>query len=237
MQYFETRPSPDLAPFVEYMWELHGGGNTFSQPIFPDGRIEIVVHLGDRPVMSDASAPQPDVMVAGQMTSALRLGPVSRLHAVGIRFTPAGACAWLSAPAHELTDRVLGLDDVGRDLTARIRDTVHLGATSLGGIARIENILRATIRTRPPVSRCVDHAVQLTLRRSGRVTVDALARACDISARQLERQYLDVVGLRPKAFARTRRFQRALRELQRGVPAAVAHVAFIQDRVPPAAAD
>jgi hypothetical protein len=34
MQYFETRPSPDLAPFVECMWELHGGGDTFSQPIF-----------------------------------------------------------------------------------------------------------------------------------------------------------------------------------------------------------
>jgi AraC-like DNA-binding protein len=267
VRYAATHPSADLAAFIECVWELEDAGKPLSEPIFPDGRIEIVVHLGDRPVMAHASAPQPDVMVAGQMTAALRLRPVSRLHAVGIRFTPAGARAWLGAPVHELTDCVLGLDDVSRDLTIRIRDAVHGGITSRDRAARLERVLRATIQLRRPLSRSVHEAVRLTLTRSGRITVDALARACEISTRQLERQYLDFVGLRPKTFARTVRFQRALRDLQRGVAAAtaaaesgfadqshlarefrriagapasgidLAHVAFIQDNATCAAAD
>src|SRR6185295_20383896 len=49
------------------------------------------------------------------------------------------------------------------------------------------------------------------IRRShGRITVDALASRCNLSGRQLERRFLDDVGLPPKRLARIVRFQRAL---------------------------
>jgi len=266
VRYFETPPSPDLAPYVHRLWELDGAGDALAEPIFPDGRIEIVVHLGDRPVMDGAITPQPDVLVVGQMTTALRLRPVKRVHAVGVRFTPTGARAWLTVPVHELTGRMYPADEVSRGGAARLRAAVHGGATPRERMKRIESVLRTTLRPALRPSRAIEHAVCLTLDRAGLVTVDALARACALSARHLERQYLDDVGLSPKVLARTVRFQRALRHLQRGTPAAnvaaacgfadqphlarefrrfagvaardvdLAHVVFLQDGAAPAAA-
>jgi AraC-like DNA-binding protein len=225
VRYVETRPSADLAPYVQCVWELEAGGTALTEPIFPDGRLEIAIHLGDRPAMEDAAAPQAEAIAVGQMTAALRLRPVTRLHTVGIRFTPTGARAWLAAPVHELTDRVHDLDDVSREVARGVRDAVYGGITPRDRVHRIESALRATLWAARRAPRSVEYAVHLTLLRSGRVTVDALTHACGVSGRQLERHYLEVVGLSPKAFARTVRFQRALRHLRRGIPAAEAAAA------------
>lgn len=222
VRYQETRPSADLAPFVHCFWELEGAGDALAEPIFPDGRIELVIHLAERPCLVGTSSPQPRVMVVGQMTAALRLQPVSHLHAIGVRFTPPGARAWLAAPVHEITNRILAVDDLRSAVSKRLLSAIDELQTTGGGVTAIEGALRATLREeRWP--HAVDRAVRTTMAHRGRVTIDSLARACQISARQLERQYLDTVGLTPKAFARTIRFQRALRALQAGTPAV--HVA------------
>ncbi len=267
VRYVETPPSTDLTPYVQCFWELEGGADALAEPIFPDGRVEIVVHLGDRPVIADSSTTQPDVMVVGQMTAALRLRPSRCLHAIGVRFTPTGARAWLAAPVHEITDRIHSVDDVRRGTSRRFQDVVREGLTWRQRIGRIERVLRATLRTELRSPRSIECAVGLTLARKGHLTIDALADACGIGVRQLERQYLDVVGLTPKVFARTVRFQRALHGLRLRAPAAsvaaacgfadqphlarefrrfagtaardvnLANVAFLQDGVAPAVAD
>jgi AraC-like DNA-binding protein len=225
VRYLETRPSADLAPWVHCLWEIEGGGDSLAEPIFPDGRVEIVVHLGDHPTVMGAPSAQPDVMTAGQMTTALRLHPVARLHAVGVRFTPAGARAWLTLPLHEITDRVCALEDVSPRLARRVRDAAYAGRTPHERARRIERALRASLRTADVASRRVESAVRLTLVTCGRIGVDGLARACGISPRHLERQYLDAVGLTPKELARTVRFQMALAHLRRGVRPAEAAAA------------
>jgi transcriptional regulator GlxA family with amidase domain len=50
----------------------------------------------------------------------------------------------------------------------------------------------------------------------GRVSVAELARAADLSTRQLERRFHERVGFAPKLFARLVRFQRALSLLRAG---------------------
>jgi methylphosphotriester-DNA--protein-cysteine methyltransferase len=222
VRYLETRPTFDLSPYVHCVWELEGGSDALAEPIFPDGRIEIVVHLGDCPRIAHDAPRQPDIIVAGQMTAALRLCGVPRLHAVGIRFTPTGARAWLGVPSHQLTDRVEALDTLSRDVAMRLRDAVHAGTSPGDRARRMEAVLRATLRSKLRAPQWIERAVHLTLSQSGRVSVEAMADSCGVNIRQLERHYLDVVGLPPKVFARTVRFQRALRELQRGSPPAIA---------------
>jgi AraC-like DNA-binding protein len=267
VRYLEWHPPADLAPYVHRFWELEGAGTALAEPIFPDGRVEIVVHLAERPAPLGGTTPQPDVLVAGQMTAALRLQPVPRVHAVGVRFTPAGARAWVAAPLHELTDRVHAVDDLSAVSAERLRAAVHDCRTPHQRIRRLQAVLRQTLRPSLRPSPAIEHAVRMTLDRGGRVTVDALAHACGLSPRQLERRYLDAIGLPPKTLARTVRFQRALRHLQRGAAAAevaatcgfadqphlarefrrfagaaardvnLAHVAFLQDSPALAAAD
>jgi len=267
VRYCEIRPSPDLAAFVHCFWELEGGGDVLAEPIFPDGRIEIVVHLGDRPTVAGTSSPQPAVMVVGQMMAALRLRAVPRVHSIGVRFTPAGARAWLDAPAHEITNCILPADDLRSSASARLLAAIDGRETARDRVAAIEQFLRQTVRHTRRSSPSVEAAISATLLRRGRVSIDRLAEASGLGVRQLERQYLDAVGLTPKAFSRTVRFQIALRALQSGEPPAfvatasgfadqshlsrefrrfagvsardvdLAHVVFVQDAVAPHAAD
>ncbi len=72
---------------------------------------------------------------------------------------------------------------------------------------------------------------RLPLPRQGRVRVDTLAASAGIGVRQLERQFLDAVGLSPKGFIRTARLQHALRMLRDGeAPAGVAEACGFADQ-------
>ena len=231
MRYSEIRPPADLSACVHRIWELEAGADALAEPIFPDGRAEIILHLGDPPVEAGASICQPRVMFVGQMTRALRLEPVSHLHAIGVRFTPTGARACLGIPLQALTDRIHTLDDLKGGAATAFQDALDASCTRRLRFEAIERALRRLLRRDVPCAQSVEDAVTLTMARGGRVTVDGLARATGVSARQLERRYLDAVGLTPKAFARTVRFHRALRGLQRGTsPAAVAAACGFSDQ-------
>jgi AraC-like DNA-binding protein len=219
VRYHEQSPPPDLASYVHCLWEIEGGPEALGQPIFPDGRVELIVHLGDRPRRMGEAAVQPRMLIVGQMTTAVRLEPVVRMHAVGVRFTPAGARAWLGVPLHALTGRIEEADAICRRTATHVQRAVEHASTVQERFTRLESALRATLHQRL-ASRVAERAVRLTLRSGGCASVDALSGACGVSARQLERQYLDAVGLSPKVFARIVRFQRAVKGLKAGVPAA-----------------
>jgi AraC-like DNA-binding protein len=215
VRYLEVQPSADLARDIHCYWELEAGGETFAEPIFPDGRVEIVVHLGTRPNRVGDSRAQPEVMVVGQMTTALRLQPTAGVHAVGIRFTPAGARAWLGAPLHECTDAIHDLDQIDSRVATLIRDAVHRSGALQPSIGALESALRQTRTARWASPRGVDYAVKVALARRGQVRVETLAASAGLGVRQLERQFLEAVGLSPKRFIKTARFQRALQLLAR----------------------
>ena len=220
MRYVELQPSADLARDISCFWELEAGDDALAEPIFPDGRVEIVVHLGARPRRAGDSWAQPEVILVGQMTAALRLQPTAGMHAVGIRFTPAGARSWLSAPLHECTDAIHGLDQIDRRVAIAIGDAVHRGGALQSSLGALESALRRTRAARWSPPRSVDHAIAVVLARRGQVRVETLAASAGLGVRQLERQFLEAVGLSPKRFIKTTRLQRALQLLRDGQPAA-----------------
>jgi AraC-like DNA-binding protein len=225
VQYVETRPSADLAADVHCFWELDGIDDAQAEPIFPDGRVEIVMHLGTRPWRVGATASQPDLMVVGQMTAAVRLQQTAGMHAIGIRFTPTGARKWLGAPLIECTDKIQGFDQVDVRVAAAIRDAVHDSGTLQPSLKALESALRQTRKPRWSAPAAVEHAVQVALDRKGRVRVETLASSARLGIRQLERQFLDTVGLSPKRFIKTARFQHALQLLREDIPPAEVAVA------------
>jgi len=74
-------------------------------------------------------------------------------------------------------------------------------------------------RGKPATARLTP-AVRAAMASGGDMDVDALARLAGLGVRQLERQFLEDVGLSPKGFLRTARFQRALGLLRDGCPPA-----------------
>jgi AraC-like DNA-binding protein len=220
MRYDERAPAPDLAGYVQCLWEIEGNGSALTEPIFPDGRVEVVVHLADRPRQQGGAEPQPRAMIVGQMLAATRLEPVAHVHAVGVRFTPIGARAWLGLPLHEITGRIEDAGAVCGAAASRLRAAIEQSRNRDERFHWAEASIRATLRRVVGSSDAISLAVRAIERRAGMLTVDMVARACGLGPRQLERRFLDDVGVTPKAMARIVRFQRALRELRSGLPPA-----------------
>lgn len=221
MRYEEWTPSADLARHVQCLWELQGTATALAEPIFPDGRVELVVHLSDLPRARGTAHLQPRAMIVGQMLTATRLEPVTHVHAVGVRFTPTGARAWLRLPLHELTGRIEEAGAVCGVVASQLRSAVEQGTTTKERFAAAESVIRRTLRADRRPSDAIRHAVRVIERRGGMLTVDIVARACELGPRQLERRFLEEVGIAPKAMVRIARFQRALRRLRAGVPPAM----------------
>lgn len=218
MDYREFAPDARLNAFVDRIWLLeHPDGRGIPpQEILPDGSMELVFHLGDpfeRQIAVDRWERQDRMLAAGQLTGPLVVRPSGSMTVVGVRFRPGGARLVLPLPQHELTGDVLPLAAVAPRMAARLWNAVQSGESADERAQALANALRGLIVDRA-IDRVIDEAVTLIKRAHGAIGVDALAARCNLSGRQLERRFLEHVGIPPKRLARIVRFQYALRVLQ-----------------------
>ncbi len=153
--------------------------------------------------------------VTGIQGAARRYGYVDDAISVLVRFTPQGA-ACLGVPASALADASVALDDV---LGARARGLAErlAGNTPAEAIAAVEALLAGL----PLVAdRRVAHAVDRLARGGDDARVAALAAELGMSERQLERRFLERVGVSPKRFASLCRLERASALARDGRPLA-----------------
>ncbi len=198
--YREYAPRMSLRDFVHCVWTFAGAPDAPPQPIVPDGRPELIVHLGTPCQEEGAAALQPPVLFAGQVTRPLVLVSRGALACIGVRFRPDGARAFLGAPVDAATDRRL-------DLAAE-----HGGAASrLIGTARGMSDMRAA----------ADVVEDYVAARVAGGRIDALVRDAvtklragkpagagkDLSERQFQRRFKAEVGVSPRLFRSILRFR------------------------------
>jgi len=218
MAYHERSPNPLVAPAIESVWSFSDDSGSFADGahrVFPDGCIELIVHRGRpfgwKPEGATARS-QPDAFVVGQLSEPMWLIPGAAFDVVGIRFRPGAGIEALGGDLSALSDGVVPLEALwggsARDLVTAVREA----ATP----ARAQRILEAAVlerigNDRPhPATRRVIEAI---LRARGQVRIDRLARDVGWTERHLERRFSREVGLQPKTFARTVRFQHLLQTL------------------------
>ncbi len=209
MLYQAFAPRPALAPYIECFWILEGAGGA-AETIFPDGRMEIVVHLGEpfRRFHDNGEAErQARSFLVGQMNRYLRVQPPPSAAVFGIRFRPGGSQAVLGFPQQEAADRLVALDLIAKDLEPEL-----LAAPNTPG--RIAAAGRWLLRRAGRLDPLAQAAVAGITKAGGLAPIRALAANLGWSERHLERRFRAAVGMGPKMFARILRFQRALRLLE-----------------------
>jgi len=214
MTYSEYAAAPALSPIVECVWTLDGDARELAgtQPVLPDGRPEIILHLGDPfdRIEGGRRERQPAMIFAGQLLAPLDLRATARVSVVGIRLQPYGAAAVLAAPQHDLVGQTLEVAALSRPL-ARALDEIRVRVHRGGHAAQIVHAVLSAHANVGRIDRRVSAAVDRIRRDRGLVTVDALATQLGLTPRQLERRFRHAVGISPKRLARITRFQRALR--------------------------
>src|SRR5262245_47469583 len=110
MRYAQYPPSPALASIVEWYWILEGPDCAEPQPIVPDGRVEIILHFGDRFERHHPGGRverQDPALLVGQILAPIRLACPGRAGVAAIRLRPAAARAFAGCAADALTGQTI----------------------------------------------------------------------------------------------------------------------------------
>ncbi len=215
-------PHPALREIVAGLWAGGIEEAGARHRVLPNGELLLMFHLGP---------PQRAIETAGRRSDALLgAGFVAGLHdkpftiesghrgtfVVAARLRAAGAAALLPAvtPA-ELCGRVIDLASaLGRasaadEATGRMSEARNLGAA----LDRLEAWLHDSLAPRRLAHPVTREARKLIAQTGGRVRVEAISRALEISSRRLNELFQRDLGMPAKRFARVARFRRTLESL------------------------
>ena len=212
MEYQEWAPPAALTGQVEAIWSLTGHAGDESQRVLPDGCAELILNFAD-PVVQETRGPlrQPALMFVGQITGPFDIRPTGRVELIGVRFRPSGAAALTPIPQHELVDRSVPLEDVAKTASRRFAQVFDAADPA----TRARRVTDALLDSIEPEHTTVGESADAIVRAWGMIPVGMLAAGAGIGMRQLERRFLDEVGMSPKRLARISRFQRVFHAMER----------------------
>jgi AraC-like DNA-binding protein len=220
MDYLELPPPPPLDRLIRCIWFLRTGPGDGDavQTVVPDGRTELVLHLGEPFAQADATGrprSQARALLAGQLTGPLRLIARPGADVVGIRFLSGAAGAVLPIPLEVAAGGVTPLQEVIPPLEARLFDAV---APVRGRRDRAQALALALGRS---VLREPDRSVTAVVARleaDPGAPVGTVATALGIHPRTLQRRFLADVGVGPRLLRKILRFRAAFGLLGRLPP-------------------
>ena len=130
---------------------------------------------------------------------------------VGVFFRPARVAPFIRVGISDLTDRTVAIDDLWGTFASRLASEL-CELDEAGRIDRLESVLRTRLGRSGVRATALDveGLAASTMRRRGRITVDAMARAAGVSRQHLTREFRERIGIGPKLYGRLARFQSGL---------------------------
>jgi AraC-like DNA-binding protein len=220
MPFYQFQPQPMLRPFVQCYWAIRADSLTppaSDHGVIPGGYVDIVFNVGDQVCLTDSGGVFFDrarSFVAGPFDRFRRFRAKERFEYLGARFHLGGAPFFSDIPLREARNRAVPLDAIWeeKDLKAELKalEIILAQISDMGQrIAHIERFLIKRAQRWKEPDLVVTRSLSLIEESKGRISIEGLASALQISARQLERKFTHRVGLSPKTFCRLARFHHA----------------------------
>lgn len=226
MDYAEHAPPPDLRRHVQCLWELRDDApGDDIQPIYPDGRCELLAELGvplrfhgaDGEVRSDAA-----LAFAAQQRGPIRLQASGPVHCIGVRLAPAAGALVAGARLPGLRDRAPDLNTLDAAFAVDFQAAAQACAAGRSP-EPMWTLLRERCAAFAP-DPLIEQAAARLDGADGDLRIGALASELGVPLRNLQSRFLAAVGMSPKEYARVRRLQAMLRTLD-GDPPTIADAA------------
>jgi AraC-like DNA-binding protein len=208
-------PGPPLDRHVELLTFYAGFDPQHDrEKLIPDGAIQIIVDLTDRPKKLYAGETSPLAVdfsrswISGMQQRWIVIEAQRAASMMVIRFRPGGAFAFVRHDATAFTNSVHALDSVINGRAGSLRDRILEAPTIALKFAAVERWLIEQCRGELALNPAAVHlAAQLD--RPGRRVADA-AETTGLSDRQLRNVFDRWIGVSPKSYARIARFRRVL---------------------------
>lgn len=211
------RPGPPLDGFVDGIiyHEGYQPGHAVDR-FLPDGNVEIVIDLGDRPKHIYDNETLREIQTCRRVwASGVRTAPIS-IHSgkdsamFVISFRKGMARPFFPAPMDATADSVVDADLLWKNSFELLRERLLATPLLAARFRLIEEFLRGMLAAGPEPNPCVGYAVDAILRDPGRTTIGELNRRIGYSPKHFISLFREQVGLTPKAYLRIIRFQRAV---------------------------
>lgn len=215
------RPRPPLAEYVEFFGHWHKRGTTYRSRALPRGAVTVIFDVGQRQQLDMYSADGrthlavPPAVIAGPHSASYITDIAANEPVIAVHFRPGGAFPFLGIPLGDLEDAGVGVDQIwgrdGRELHERL-----IAASS---VAARFGILEDFFLSRARFGVCRHPGVAAAMaavEANPAVRMAEVRRQTDLSTKRLIALFRAEVGLAPKAYARIRRLQAALRRLDAG---------------------
>ena len=207
-------PRPELRSvvrsFVEIREDWGSTGRTWPVAARPHQMLQF--HLAEPYRVSHDNGPAtvlPQTYVSGPMTyQRAQIYESGRIHVFNILFHPTGLNRLVGINMASLVNDDAAASDVLGKSALALDDSVRLAPNFHSRVAAVERWAAMMLEKREP-----DVAIERTSRplaARGCVRIDNLVRRSGLSASQFQRRFASEVGMTPKLFARTIRFDAAM---------------------------
>ncbi len=211
-------PSPDLAEAVVALWATEAQTVAFRERVLPRETVELMINFGGRQTVhgGDGDAPRHfrRHWVSGLQTRCLEIESPTAAQLIAASLKPAHAGPLLGLAGREIASTIVPLDDIlGRaadELATRLEETPSIP----GRFLLFEDFLRDRRRRGRLPHPTAARAVERILDTGGQVQARALREELGCSARYLEQELGERVGLSPKQLARLVRFSRVVERIR-----------------------
>jgi AraC-like DNA-binding protein len=211
----QATPHPALRGLIRSFRERRGtlGVNVVTWPLTARPHQILSIYLGDPfrlRVEGGRLQTSPETVVVGpQGSRRIQIYVSGEVHIFNVLLQPAALNRLVGIDMRSLVDEGIAARDVlGMD-ASRLDDAVRSAPNFIARVAAAERWFGEMLdRGAPPDG--VDFASQHLLATRGCARIDVLARSSGLSARQFQRRFAAQIGLPPKLYARTVRFDAAL---------------------------
>jgi AraC-like DNA-binding protein len=223
MLYFERKPHPALAPFIQTLWYARDPLAVHSrQRVLPSGKAQVVISLA-HDYLTDANHPtnplarSAPAIFLGIYTAFQHIDAIDLNELVGISFQPGGTLPFLPHNTHFFTNRETPLEDLWGGSVRSLRDHLREISSPARKLDLVEKFLLNQLRARPsPRSPLIDFSLNALHASPGTITIAELARTTGFSSRYLSQLFSEHIGVPPKLYCRILRFQQAVQQLHTG---------------------
>ena len=209
-------PPPALRPYVTGYSGYLERERSFARHLQPAStRIPLIINLGALYRFSDPDGSEHRIgsFAAGLHDRPTLVGSDGPQHCLQADLTPLGARRIFNLPMHQLTNRVVELDDLFGHEAPLLVEQLYETPTWDARFSLFSRLLATRLIQAPEVPPDIAQAWDRLEQSGGSASIGNLTRELGWSHRHLIAQFREHTGLPPKKLARILRFERAIASL------------------------